>query len=113
MVISNTIVIEREGNAMRRPCWHAEDIKAAIRKRGVTVSRLGRMNGLHESACRAALIRSQPRAEKVISEFLGVSLHELWPTRYDANGERRGPRHERDRLSRNRSGSHRLSDGDQ
>ncbi len=86
---------------------HPEDIKAAIRKRGMTLSKLALDNGLDESCCRAALIRSQPEAEKVISRFLGVPLHRLWPDRYDESGGR--VRHVRDEDTSERDDSHRLS----
>lgn len=87
--------------------WHAEDIKAAIRKRGMTLSALATSHELDESACRAALIRSQPEAEKVISLYLGVPLHELWPDRYDESGGR--VRHVRDETNREFAAAHRLS----
>jgi len=88
---------------------HPELIKAHIRMRGMTLSRLATDHGLHESAVRAALIRPQPEAEKVISKFLGVPLHELWPTRYDPEGGR--IRHVRDDDSADRAQPHRLSAG--
>jgi Ner family transcriptional regulator len=72
--------------------WHPEDIKAAIRKRGITVTQLALSNGLSESVCRFALIKPIPAGERVISEFLGVSPHELWPDRYDAQNRRLIPR---------------------
>jgi Ner family transcriptional regulator len=90
---------------------HPELIKAAIRMRGMTLSKLATDNGLHESAVRAALIRPQPEADKVISEFLGVSLHQLWPTRYDEEGHR--IRHVRDEITLVRVGPHRLTAGAQ
>jgi Ner family transcriptional regulator len=89
--------------------WHAEQIKAAIRMRGVTLGQLGERNGLSESCCRAALLRSQPKAELVISAFLGVPLHELWPDRYDEDGGR--IRHVRSEDSHERDGAHRLNEG--
>jgi Ner family transcriptional regulator len=89
--------------------WHPQDIKAAIWKRGLTLSRLALDNGLDESACRAALLRPQPEADKVISAFLGVCLHELWPARYDESGGR--IHHVRDEDKPERSGAHRLSAG--
>ncbi|NBB17006.1 transcriptional regulator [Caulobacter sp. SLTY] len=88
---------------------HPEEIKAMIRMRGMTLSRLATKNGLSESACRAALIRPQPEAEKVISKFLGVALHELWPDRYDESGGR--VRHVRDENNHERDDCHRLSAG--
>lgn len=86
--------------------WHAEDIKGAIRKRGRSLTALALENDLCESACRAALLRPQPAAEKVISEFLGVSLHLLWPDRYFRDGNRKPRRHVRDELNQNRAGAH-------
>lgn len=91
------------------PKWHPELIKAQIRMRGQTLTALAIKNGLHESACRAALKRSQPEAERVISHYLNVPLHDLWPDRYDANGDR--IRHVRDDNNHEHSESHRLSRG--
>jgi len=68
--------------------WHPADIRAAITKRKQTLTGLALDNGLDSSACRAALIRPVPNAEIVISRFLGVPLHELWPERWDAEGRR-------------------------
>lgn len=87
--------------------WHAEDIKGEVRKKGRSLKALALENDLCESACRAALRRPQPAAEKVISEFLGVSLHKLWPDRYTRDGGRKPRRHVRDELNQNRDGAHR------
>lgn len=87
--------------------WHAEDIKAAVRKRGTSLKALATDNGLCESACRASLRRPQPTSDKVIAEFLGEPLHRLWPNRYTPTGERRTVRHVRDVNTQNRAGSHR------
>jgi Ner family transcriptional regulator len=83
---------------------HPADIRAAISKRGMTLSRLAVDNGLEESACRAALIRPLPSAEKAISRFLGIPLHELWPSRWDAEGRRY--RHVREENNHDRVRSH-------
>jgi len=66
--------------------WHKEDIKAAIRKKGITVKELSLRYGLRESACREALIRRNLRGEQVIASFLGVTARELWPDRYNQDG---------------------------
>lgn len=69
--------------------WHAEDIKAAIAKRGKTLTALALENGLCESAVRKALRqRHSPSGERVVAEFLGVQPRILWPDRYDAHGNR-------------------------
>lgn len=92
---------------MKRRGWHAEDIKAAVRKKGTSLTALAQDNGLSESACRASLRRPQPAADKVISDFLGVPLCKLWPSRYGREGQRLRIGHVRDENRRNRSGSHR------
>lgn len=113
-IITNVMVPERNVMPLKQPrsskgkkVWHPELIKAAIRMRGKTLSELALENGLDESAVRAALIRSQPRAEKVIAEYLEVPLHELWPSRYDSEGLR--IRHVRDENYHERMRNHRLS----
>lgn len=67
---------------------HREDIKAAIRKKGTTLRALSEGNDLSESAIRQALRKPCPRANKVISEFIGKSLHEIWPSWFDKQGQR-------------------------
>lgn len=68
---------------------HAEDIKAAIRKTGITLKALAVAGGLSESAVRKALAVPSPRAEKLIADRLNKSLHEIWPDRYDRRGGRK------------------------
>lgn len=96
-------------NTNQRPPkgWHPQDIKSAVWKRGTTLSKLATDNGLKESHCRASLLRSQPEADRVISKFLGVPLHELWPDRYDEEGGQ--IRHVRDEPTQDRDAMHRLS----
>lgn len=67
---------------------HKEDIKAAIRKLGKTLQQLSLDNDLHGSAVQCALRRPFPSADKAISDFIGVPLHNIWPDRYDADGQR-------------------------
>ncbi len=68
--------------------WHAEDIKAAVRKRGTTLAALARSAGIPPSACQNALKAPHSHGEAVISEFLGIPMRELWPDRFDAQGRR-------------------------
>jgi len=84
--------------------WHREDIKAAIRKRGITVTELSELNGLEAAACRAALIRGHIRGEQVIASFLGVAARELWPDRYHEDGTPKHPRVRRSSSLRPRRG---------
>jgi len=72
--------------------WHREEIKAAIRMRGISLEALSEANGLDKRACSLALLRPYFAAELVIAEFLGVSPRQIWPHRYDADGTYRHPR---------------------
>lgn len=76
--------------------WHAEDVKAAIRKRGITVTELALKNRLSESYLRNALIRPLYRGEQIIARFLGVPAQSIWPDRYHADGT---PKHRKHRRS--------------
>ncbi|MGZ8371223.1 MAG: helix-turn-helix domain-containing protein, partial [Caulobacteraceae bacterium] len=62
-------------------------------------------------ACRSSLRKPTPRADRAISDQIGVPLHLLWPDRYDADGRRVSRGHERDQPSRNQDRTHRLSAG--
>jgi len=65
-----------------RASWHREQIKAAVRMRGETLTSLALSNGLAEDACRDALRTRRPEAEAVIAKFIGIPVEDLWPTRY-------------------------------
>lgn len=66
--------------------WHPEEIKCAVRMRGTTLTALALSRDLPEAACRLALIRRHRAGEAAIAKFLGVSVQELWPDRYDGEG---------------------------
>jgi Ner family transcriptional regulator len=68
--------------------WHAEQIKAAVRMTGVTLSELARRNGLSEGACRKSLKVAVPTADRIIADQLNTPLHKIWPSRYDEKGRR-------------------------
>ena len=73
----------------RREGWHPEDIKAAIRKTGITLTALSLQNGLGESTVRQAILFHHcPAGERVIIDYLKIDPHELWPERYDEDGNR-------------------------
>lgn len=70
--------------------WHPEDIKAAIRKRGMTIGRLAALHKMMPRNLTLAMeARVSARSERIIAEFIGVQPHEIWPSRYDANGDRK------------------------
>jgi Ner family transcriptional regulator len=73
----------------RKPTgWHAEDIKAELRKRFGGVCKLSERWGLDPSAISNTLRRpfNSMRVERQISDALGVPLHELWPDRWETSG---------------------------
>ena len=71
-----------------REAWDVHAIRAEIKRRGYTFVELSRKYGLAVSAIRTALVMPYPKADRVISAFLGVPLHNLWPDRYDRDGNR-------------------------
>lgn len=71
------------------PGWHAEDIKAELRKRYGSLLRLSRTWGLNRAAVSNALhdpAHSIP-TEMRIALALGVRPQVLWPDRWDAEGK--------------------------
>jgi Ner family transcriptional regulator len=62
--------------------WHAEDVKAAVRKKGSTLTELSRAHGYSDSYLRGTLIRHRPLGEVIIAGFLGIAAGEIWPERY-------------------------------
>lgn len=67
---------------------HPEDIKAAVRKTGVSLAELARRHGMAPSTGARALYLPCPTMNRAIADHLGVSVHELWPEWFDADGER-------------------------
>lgn len=66
--------------------WHPEDIKCALRKRGLSLADVSRAIGLRGDSARVALRQPWPRVERAIADALGVTPEELWPGRYDTAG---------------------------
>jgi Ner family transcriptional regulator len=62
--------------------WHRADIRAAVEKKGKTLTQLALDHGLNESACRRALCGRNIPGEKTIAAFIGVAVWELWPGRW-------------------------------
>lgn len=62
--------------------WHAEDVKAAIRKTGITLTALAKANGYHRTAFSIVLAQPYPAIERIIAKRLGVQPKDIWPSRY-------------------------------
>ena len=73
--------------------WHPELIKAEVRMRGTNLTQLAIDKGMHRTALVKACREPLLRGEKIISEFLDVPLHELWPARWTVDGRRIRPRY--------------------
>ena len=72
----------------RRIEWDKHGIKAEIHRRGETLSGLAIKNNLPEASVRVSLDRPFPKADRIIARFLDLSLHDLWPDRYDDKNKR-------------------------
>lgn len=61
---------------------HRADIRAALMKKGISLSQLGVENGLAKTTLRNAFDKRYPKGEKIIADALGMEPSEIWPTRY-------------------------------
>jgi len=86
---------------------HPEDIKAMIRKRGMTLEALSAQLGYSRVAVGIALRRPWPAVQSGIASFLGVEPTDLWPSRYAA-GSAQSNRGRADKLDRSRAAEPRL-----
>jgi Ner family transcriptional regulator len=76
--------------------WHPEDIKAEIRKRGLSVSQLAREHGYENPRTFLNVLRtSYPKVERIIATFLEVEPAVIWPSRYHESTRIRNQVHSR------------------
>lgn len=71
--------------------WHPEDIKARLRKRGITGAAIELRYGLPRGTLAVALVKPHRRAERAIARTLRVAPEVIWPSRYNADGTRKSP----------------------
>lgn len=68
--------------------WHPADVIAALRKAGWSLQQLAFENGYTaRTALANALHRPYPKAERIIATTLNLEPQQIWPSRYDADGE--------------------------
>jgi len=67
--------------------WHPAYIKAALAVEGYTFARIARENGFKGSA-QAVLLRPWSTVETIVGKILSRHPAEIWPSRYDAQGNR-------------------------
>lgn len=62
---------------------HPEDIKAAIKKAGYTMTKLANLHGIkYGSTLNQVFVNpNYPKAERIISEAIGIPVEEIWPSR--------------------------------
>lgn len=65
--------------------WHPQDILAAVRKRGLTLTSLARDEGFARGTLHKALSQRYPNAHSIIASAIGRARHELWPQWYGPN----------------------------
>ncbi len=73
---------------MAAPRWHAENIKAELRKKHGSITAVAKAWGVNQPAVSAVFNdpgRSM-RIERLIGATLGVELHLLWPDRWHSDG---------------------------
>ncbi|MFQ4139080.1 helix-turn-helix domain-containing protein [Nodosilinea sp. PGN35] len=74
---------------------HVEDIKAALRKQGWTLTSIAKELNIGTSAVSHALTRQRSRRiEQVVASKLGLPPHEIWPQRYKRGRVNHGPIHQ-------------------
>ncbi|WP_084403976.1 helix-turn-helix domain-containing protein [Marinobacterium litorale] len=62
--------------------WHPADVKAALEKRGWSLSRLSLAAGFSRYAVGKALHKPWPLTECVIAHVLECDPWDIWPSRY-------------------------------
>lgn len=72
--------------------WHRDDILAAIKKRGTSLTRISIESGLASTTLGNALYRHWPKGDRLIAQALGLFPEEIWPSRYgnQCNNEVKG-----------------------
>jgi len=86
--------------------WHAEDIKAAIRKTGITMADLAKKHGYARTVMSMVLRDPWPAVERIIASHIKVKPEVIWPSRYNPDGSPRSPASNQ-QDSRRRSRRHR------
>lgn len=68
---------------------HREDIKAAIRKSGISLAELSAQAGYDPGAVSRTLRVPWPAVEAIIARQIGKRPEEVWPSRYHPDGSPR------------------------
>ena len=71
---------------------HPEDIKAALRKAGTSLSILAREHGVSKSILTVALRQPSPKWAEIIASALGCDARLIWPAWYAQRDARQAQR---------------------
>ena len=72
--------------------WTRSKIKYELAQKGWPYLRdIDRRFGLPKGTSHNTTARPDPRGERLIADLLQVSAHVIWPSRYDAKGNRLKP----------------------
>lgn len=66
--------------------WHPADVKAALAKRGYSLSEVARENGYSVKSPSQVFLKPWPAMEAVIAKTIGIQPQSIWPSRYDEYG---------------------------
>lgn len=69
--------------------WHRADIKAALEKKGFSITRLAELHGIRPTTLAHTFDRPYPINERRIADAIGVPVHKIWPSRYHPDGSPR------------------------
>jgi len=69
--------------------WKPAYVQYRLSEVGLTSSALAERHNYHVSAIGKALRQPWPAVERIIATALSVEPTEIWPSRYDANGQPR------------------------
>ncbi|MDD2468710.1 MAG: helix-turn-helix domain-containing protein [Desulfobulbus sp.] len=63
--------------------WHPWDIRAALGKKGYSLTRVAVENGYCRTSPQDALRKPWPAMGRIIANIIGKEPWEIWPSRYD------------------------------
>jgi len=86
-------------NPAERRVW----ITGQLRLRGTSLRRLAVQEGVSPQAMSNALMLPSSHLEEVIAKALGLTAQQLFPERFDANGNRLGWTRDQQRTTRDQS----------
>jgi Ner family transcriptional regulator len=73
------------------PDWTRDQVLAELAKAGWSLRRLALHHNVRPSTQQQVLYRPYPRGEQRVAEALALNAWQIWPSRYDDNGEPNRP----------------------